>query len=345
MNRANEIEEQAAKWIIRLEEKRTDAMRAQFDAWVSEDLRHRAAYLRLSAAWATTGRLQTLARPRGAIDPNILMPRRRTPPWMKPVVAAAAILVLGVGIAFFTWRNGSPATDVYRTAIGGYSRIVLVDGSTISLNTDSEVRVRLSSDIRHITLLRGEANFDVAHDVRRPFDVHVGANVIRAVGTSFDVRRRSAESVDVVVTEGKVSVRRDASAASDEVAPIHTALVGAGESARVGSYGVEVRRLDLTEAERHLSWRSGDLAFQGETLEEVVKEFNRYNRRQLQIADPSLRSIRVGGTFKGTDVDSFLAALRTSFGLVADSTPDGTLVIRRDSASPVSARPVVVTRQ
>lgn len=344
MNRANEIEEQAAKWIIRLEEQRNEAMRAQFDSWVSADLRHRAAFLRLSAAWATTARLKPLTRPPGPIDANFLMPRRRTLTWTKPAFASAAMMLLVASITILAWQNTRPATDIYRTAVGGYSRIVLVDGSTISLNTDSEVKVRLATDIRDITLLRGEAIFDVAHDVRRPFDVHVGGNVIRAVGTSFDVRR-SAESIDVVVTEGKVSVRSDRSAVYTGTAPLRPAIVAAGESARVGNYGVEVRRLDQQEAARHLAWRFGELSFQGETLEEVIREFNRYNRRQAEIADPSLRSLRVGGTFKGTDLDSFLAALRSSFGVVADASPDGTLHIRRESAAVISTQPSVAPRQ
>jgi transmembrane sensor len=88
---------------------------------------------------------------------------------------------------------------------------------------------------------------------------------------------------------------------------------------------VAVRRVPAQDISRKLAWTAGHLAFQGETLDDAVQEFNRYNQRQITIADPSIVRIRVGGIFLTTDPDSFIAALQRSFGFrvqVADNNGD-----------------------
>jgi transmembrane sensor len=259
------------------------------------------------------------------------------------LAVAATALVASIGL--LVWWSSRPTVDVYRTDVGGFSRVPLSDGSTVSLNTDSEVRVRLGSSIREVTLIRGEALFDVAHDTRRPFDVHAGSTVVRAVGTSFDVRRRGAEEVDVVVTDGKVLVRSDKSAVEGAMDTSPTAIVTAGEAATAGTTRLDVKKVDPRDTTRRLAWQAGELAFQGESLGEVINEFNRYSRRHLELADPSLQNIRVGGNFKAIDVDSFIAALHTSFGLVGAPDEHGTVRIRRDTSILDAAPPAIVTQQ
>jgi transmembrane sensor len=336
MNRATEIEAQAAQWLVRLDGHPTNATREEFNAWVSASLRHRAAFLRLSSAWATTDRLRILVRPEERIDADLLKPRRATKRWYRPLFAAATMaLVAAVGLR---WWGVWPADETYRTEIGGYSRIVLLDGSAISLNTDSEVHVRLASKIRDITLVKGEAIFEVAHDVRRPFDVHAGSTVIRAVGTAFDVRQRDEQKVEVLVTEGKVSVTFQASAFRKDAKTPRSAILAAGEAGTAGTTAFEIKKIDQTEVARHLAWQAGELSFQGESLTEVISEFNRYNRRHLELTDPGIRGLRVGGNFKANDLDSFVGALHASFGLVADSGADGTRRIHRPA--PIAESPL-----
>jgi transmembrane sensor len=332
MTRAADIDEQAARWLVRLDglgPESREAVLAEFETWANSDLRHRAAYLRLSTAWTKSGRLRTLVPAGAPIDRDFL---RRRPPrapwhrslWMAGLAAGiAAVVLLG-------WWQFQPATMVYRTELGGSSRVPLADGSTVVLNTDSEIRVRLSGSVRAVWLERGEAIFDVAHDRRRPFDVHVESAMVRAVGTSFDVRRLVGQGIDVIVTEGTVAV-----GAPDVMHPSGAAvptpvLVAAGEAAMARAGHVEVRKIDGAEAARRLAWQGGQISFQGETLAEAIGEFNRYSRRQMALADPELGTLRVGGSFKTTDIDSFAAALQSSFGLHADEEGRDILVIRRE---------------
>jgi transmembrane sensor len=332
MTRAADIDEQAARWLIRLDAQGTESegtVQAEFESWANSDLRHRAAFLRLSTAWTKAGRLRTLVPTGAPIDPDFLGRRPRRAQWYRPMWMAGLAASIAA-IALLGWWQFRPVTMTYRTELGGFSRVPLADGSTVALNTDSEIRVRLSGSVREVTLVRGEAIFDVAHDRRRPFDVYVESAIVRAVGTSFDVRRLDGQDVDVIVTEGRVAV--DAPGAMRQPgSPVRApVMVEAGEAARAHAGHMEVRKIESADAARRLAWQAGLISFQGETLAEAIADFNRYGHRQLALADPGLGTLRVGGSFKTTDIDSFAAALRTSFGLRADDEGRGILVIRRD---------------
>src|SRR5262249_39417186 len=125
------------------------------------------------------------------------------------VFALAASLALGIGgSGVYIYQAGMLDRDGYRTPVGGIESVPTADGSTITLNTDSQIRVALSASERRIELKHGEAYFEVAHDPNRPFVVHAGNKRVIAVGTKFSVRR-DYDDVQVVVTEGKVRLEGD----------------------------------------------------------------------------------------------------------------------------------------
>jgi len=177
--------------------------------------------------------------------------------------------------------------------------------------------VRMTDSRRDIMLTRGEALFHVAHDSKRPFYVMAGGAVVRAVGTAFSVRIRDSEHVDVLVAEGRVAVGPPGTEANFEnPSLLATATkVSASEAASVRRNSVSIRSVQPEDVTRKLAWTAGHLAFQGETLDDAVQEFNRYNQRQITIADPSIVKVQVGGIFLTTDPDSFIAALQRSFGI------------------------------
>jgi transmembrane sensor len=207
-------------------------------------------------------------------------------------------------------------------------QVALNDGTTVDLNTNTALETRLSGARRDIRLMRGEALFHVAHDSTRPFYVTAGTTIVRAVGTSFSVRIRDSDHVDVLVAEGRVAVGPPSTHDLDRPTLFPTAsTVGAGESASVQGGSLAVKRLLQQEVNRKLAWTARHLAFRGETLEAAVEEFNRYNQRQLTIGDGSIREVRVGGIFMTTDPQSFMAALRRPFGIRA-VTPQTTAAQR-----------------
>jgi transmembrane sensor len=188
----------------------------------------------------------------------------------------------------------------------------MMDGSKITLNTNSDLSVALTDHERRIDLQQGEAFFEVAHDPDRPFIVEVGGKRVVAVGTKFSVRR-NGQSLEVVVTEGKVRMEQGAAGA---------VFLVAGEIALSNEAGLMVQRGSVAEAETRLSWRDGVLSFRDLPLAEAVAEFNRYNVRRITIADARVAAMRVEGNFRPTNVDAFVRLLENGFPIRASVDDD-----------------------
>lgn len=299
---ADTIDLQASRWLASRDARPDDAeLTTAFDQWLHADIRHRVAYLKLEAAWRRGDKLRELRPLDRGVNPDLLRPPRRY--WSVAIAAGLVLVMLAAGLFFANTQLG---WQRYETRIGGFSRIVLEDGSVVDLNTDSEIRARIGSHRREVKLVRGEGRFQVAHDSSRPFVVSAANADVRAVGTAFSVRLRERR-VDVLVAEGIVAI--DATRIS------HAPPVHAGEAAVVLPDQVSVRRLESWELESRMSWTTGRLQFRGNSLADAIEEFNRYNRRHLRLADASLAQLRVGGTFNATDPESFAAALASTFNL------------------------------
>lgn len=262
-------------------------------------------------------------------------PRRRLA--MTLAVAASVVLAIAGGFAWHAYER--TGWDEYTTDYGGLSRIVLDDGSVVNLNTNSLMRVQLTRELRHIVLERGEALFKVAHDSGRPFDVDAGNTTVRAVGTEFSVRvrepagsSRGQKDIVVLVKEGRVAIDPPKIAAKPlervTTLPPSTSTLSAGEAVTITAKRVnteqpqmQVQKVADAEVDRKLSWTEGRLWFERQTLKDVVAEFNRYNRRQMVIADPAIENLRIGGGFEATDPESFIAALEKTLGVRAFPSP------------------------
>jgi transmembrane sensor len=295
--------------------------------------RHRITFLRIREAWRRASRMRSARPLDGNVDPDLLKDadlscRGRSDTnksgWPFRVAAAAALTLIIYLVALAGWITLSPSDWIkYTTSIGGYENINLADGSGIQLNTDTEIRTRLTSRVREIQLVRGEALFKVAGDRHRPFTIKA-ANVAVHINqvnetAALVVRLRTPSAIDVSVTSGSV-VLEPAEHLLDMVwrrAAVPTSTIVEGDMAAIRPEGVHLTRVGLDELNRKLSWTAGLLSFQGETLAEVTDEFNRYNRKHLLVTDPAIASRRIGGAFQATDPESFVSALRKGFGVRA----------------------------
>lgn len=320
MNAKERIEHDASVWLARFDARGGEPEHdGEFERWLDADIRHRVAYLRIEAAWRRAERLKERKPLDQSIDPDLLAPPK-PPRWRQWPMAAAAGLVTLVACAgvWAAWLRFDG--ERYETHVGCRTRIALEDGSVIDLNTNSELRVRFSDQRREIKLLRGEGRFQVAHDASRPFVVSAAGADLRAVGTEFSVRLRDSRQIDVIVAEGEVAI-------DSERVPEHPSL-HAGDAAVLMRDRVSVSRLEPQVLAQRLAWTAGRLEFRGESLAFAVEEFNRYNRRKISLADPRLAQLRVGGSFKSTDPDSFAAALASTFGLKVDTRESEDIILR-----------------
>lgn len=72
---------------------------------------------------------------------------------------------------------------------------------------------------------------------------------------------------------------------------------------------------DVKTQQSRLAWRQGLLIFSGETLEEAMTEVGRYTTVTIEIVDPALRQLKIGGQIQVSDTDSMFKALEANFGL------------------------------
>lgn len=303
METAERIEAAAARWLARHDAGPLDAAEAvAFEDWCAGDPRRLGAYVRLEAVAARLERAGALSG----------MPAKAPArAWFYPAAGIAAAFVLALWPASGVIQDFL-RTERYATDIGEQYRTALPDGSLVELNTATRVAVDLTPEQRDIRLTRGEAVFEVAKDPSRPFVVRTPLGNIRAIGTVFAVR--SENGLEVAVTEGAVTIERDGKV---------LARVAAGETCTLSPSGdVRHEENQTPRIARELAWREGKVAFAGETLAEAVAELNRYNKNKVEIADPDVAAIHVGGYFRATDPAGFARALEKSFPVVAEIDGD-----------------------
>ncbi len=266
--------------------------------------------------------------------------RSRGAIWAMAASICCAMLVAG-------WLVFDSRGEMMGTELAERRQVMLDDGSVVSLEPETTLRVKFEERVRHIELERGRALFRVAKDSRRPFLVTTGKTTVRAVGTQFGVER-AERSVVVTVAEGRVAVGRSAgespsaSSSTDEAAqqrrqggdgPASEAgtwpsviLLSAGEQVTVHDTGMadQVRAVDTVRA---LAWSRGQLVFENDTLADVIAQFNRYNRTQLRISDSQLAARRVSGVLDATDTETLLAFIRQGRRDIRVTRENGGIVI------------------
>lgn len=308
----------AGQWWARLHAPDcTPAERAAFEDWLAAAPAHVEAWLHVERADALAGELAgedwleaELARSRKAARRHL----RR--PWVRGAwVAMAALLVLAVGIGYRQHGRGMDDGVRYASAVGERRQLHLADGSVLALAPDSEVRARFDDGKRQVEVVRGQVQFAVGQDPRRPFEVAVGGVRVHDIGTVFQVVREG-DAGAVGLLEGAVEVlgRNGARLA---LAP--------GEQVAMDAHGTLLGRqaFDLDVAR---GWPEGLLVFKAQRLDGLIREMNRYSGTPLVLADPALGARPVSGVFHAGDQQALVAALERGWSLRA-TRRDGRIVL------------------
>lgn len=249
---------------------------------------------------------------------------------------ASFVILISFTIVFDMNTMPDHSKLIMTTSVGEYKENLLSDGSLIKLNTNSQIKVDYTDQQRNIYLLKGEAFFDVSHDVKRPFIVYAQNKIVRAVGTAFGVRVKDTE-LEVVVSEGRVELKDfidlakvksvPLSLANDNVnkASINTmpakkvspVYLDAGQRTIVSPERkkININMVSKREIVRELSWQEGLLDFSSTPLPEVVSEVSRYTSLKIEIADPELHELTFGGIIRTGEVDTLFEALTYSFNI------------------------------
>jgi len=300
----NPIDDQAAQWVAR-EDRGALAPEevVERDRWLAADRRHFGAYARAHAVYARTGRARALGSADRVPRARVHGPRPRLQ-WAMGLAATLCLLALGV-------HEHSDAGDYHVTHKGEILRVPLADGSAVTLDSGAAVRVHYTDARREITLLRGEALFDVAKNRARPFVVTARDTAVTAVGTSFSVslNEQRTHGVEVLVREGIV----DVATASGAVAP--TRLLANHRALANRSHGIRIETVGHDDLDQQLAWREGMLSFNGDTLSVAAAQFLRYSDVRIMIDDPLVGSRRIVGLYSANDPLGFARSVALSLGL------------------------------
>ncbi len=304
-----QIDDAAAAWVAKrsLLELST-AEHAEFVAWLAADIRHPGAYARAEAVLA---RIERMGRRMQDVFEHTALERSRLLTRRKILVGSAAASIVAVwGVSALMQV---PAQEEYfTTRLGQVREVVLSDGSVVSLNTDSEVSVKYTSEARNIRLIKGEALFDVAKNRKRPFVVSARYASVVAVGTSFAVSALPQKPIQVLIREGVIEFQRtDAPMASPVRAGANIHL-SAPEGAPLITQSIRPK-----EVANQLAWQFGRISMEGRTLTEAASEFSRYNDVRI-IIDPSVANQRVTGVFTANDPVGFAKAAAAVLRLQAE---------------------------
>lgn len=246
---------------------------------------------RLAETYDTAGELARTRARLAKTDP------RPTRTWRVPLAAAATFVIAALGLVVARDRLGRHPAAVrhYAAAPGERATIVLPDGSHVVLGAASTLAF-VSADSGRDATLTGQAEFDVAHDVRHPFRVHTGTTIARDVGTIFVVRAYDVDRPSVAVASGLVAVSTDTLAAGD-------ILITDADGHR------RVERHANTAA--FFGWQSGVLHYTDTPLADITADLNR--QYDLAIAPPpaTLARQRLDLTLEHEDVDQALHTIAT----------------------------------
>lgn len=319
------IDEAAARWVARMDRAPlSDDEERALDAWLAGDRRRVGAFMRARALWLRSESARALGPyydPAGFLPattaplPRSPGPRRRR--WMQWSGAMAASLLLVVALAVTV-----QAPSAYATAKGEMRVVPLGDGATVTLNTDTRIRIYAEQGRKRIRLLRGEVLIEDANPAAST-RVEVDGRQLTATRASFVVRRFEGQPAQVLVQDGRVEVaspvdaqRMSLTADTGLTLPADTRQAWRPTPLTAGRMG------------RELAWREGKIALQGETLAEAAALYARYSDTPIVIADPELARMQVTGLFATHNPMGFSRAIADVFGAQVHREP-GRIVVRR----------------
>ncbi len=326
---------EATAWRVTLSEA-GEFTSPEFETWIA-DPQNEAAWDQVQSGWNIFDEHaevpELLAWRRDALARAHREGRRQwgkvgSPGWR---IAAAACVIMFVGIGLFLtsslWRPDGTLT--FATDLGERRVVTLSDGSRVSLDAGTEVRVTYTDEARTLDLLRGQARFDVAHEAARRFLVRARDQIVIATGTAFNVDMMG-DGVLVTLIEGSVLVtrREDAEPTNSSLNPTTSVALREGQQLIAAPRAPPiVQEASLDQA---TAWERGQLAFEDETLSAIAHRMNRYSRQQI-IVDADASNLRVSGVFRAGDAPAFLDVITQYLPVRATQTDDGSILLKSAS--------------
>ena len=319
------VTDAALNWLFTLQAAPENGqLRSEFETWRRADPAHAAAFALVADAWALpdmdiiAGEVaQRTQYPSRSVGNVVQLPRSKRGGWAKVAMAVAATLLIAIGVQQYPALKLRWQAD-YLTVAGARQEVTLPDGSRMILNTASAVSLDFAGTKRSVTLLQGEAYFDVVPDASRPFTVAATFSEVKVKGTAFSVRSDSEQDT-VILERGLVDVSR----LPDRN---QTASLKPGESIVATNTSLSaVRQADPATS---LAWLQGQLIFEDRPFDQVLGEVARYYGHSIIVANGRLTQIKINGNYRLNDPERAVRSLATAAGASVTRIPGGILILR-----------------
>lgn len=212
-----------------------------------------------------------------------------------------------------------PMPTAYATAKGERRTVPLANGTTVTLNTDTHIKVYDDDGQQRIRVLRGEVLIEGTGTA--PTRVEVDGQHLEASVATFVVRKLEGQPTQVLVQEGRVDLSEATPSASIPLSSNTGASLLEGKET-----AWQLKALSYGQMGRELAWREGKIALQGETLAKAVALYARYSDTPIVVGDQALAQLPITGLFAVNNPLGFSHAVADVFGAEVRQEP-GRIVI------------------
>ena len=304
------VRRQARGWFVTLDNDPEPSALGEFERWYHASSRHALAFDKIQRMYKEAGILRGSHELRG-ISSVVDRPQPRPAPKYAMAAALGALIVASAVILVRLERTPIEAV-LLASRLGEIREVPLTDGSKVTLDTESRVRVDAERHHRSATLEAGRARFAIVPG-NEPFVIEVA-----------DAR--------ISANEGIIDVSRDSSGARVDI------ISGAANMSQADSGDVRVpaqRTVALTPAhqpaitplQRRADWTKGLLEFSATPLDQVAMVANHYSARKIILADRSAAGRKVTGIYKTGDPGALARSLAAALDLKLEVRDDGSLVL------------------
>ncbi len=313
---------EAAQWLARLQSGHDPDAQEKFERWYA-DPAHADAFDRVRGSYQRSGLLRHSSAYLPKIRVQLARPTKAVRGFAFAVAASLALVAMGLILRGSPLMLGTDAL-MLKTNIGEIRRVALSDGSSVTLDSATEVEIEVGKPTRTARVKYGRARFDIAA-TGEPFVVKAGNEIVTATRGILDVESEGAETrIDVLAGTSQLQVGDGESGRPLMLSARDGALVEPGPN--IHSYKLATIP----------DWTSGMLQFDGMPLAEVAKLANRYSDQPIKF-DASLGQLKVTGAFRAGDTAGLAKSLAAAFRLSVHQAEDGSWKL--EAVKPSSSTP------
>ena len=315
--------EEAADWILAIEENRHVLSSQALVNWLSQSDQHLTAFNITADSWQLSSLLSAnenikllnlLTQPPANDENDSQLTKSNTLNYLW--VASAACMLICFSVFLFIHSQTTPIQR-YQTAIGEVNEVNLVDNSQLVIDTNSHVNVLFSESSRQVELVQGRVLASVAHNKLRPFSIQINSTTsFTALGTRYSVSKQ-ASNWTLNVYEGVVGV---------ESSLLASKKVTAGWGLRYQDGRLSQFALASTLTPRQPDWTNKRITFKNTRIGDAIKALQAYEKRKVIVLNNNVLAHKISGVFNVNDMDSFTASIEqlTQAKIIKDN---GTIII------------------